>query len=129
MPVSWQIGPSSSAAISILEKMMFSAWDACVSGVSARPAALIAARTSGGRFVAVWVISSTRLVFRNSMRSDILPGRALSLSYAHSGQQTRRRFGEIGQDEIRAGAPDRRESLDHGPLEVNPAVGGGSHDH
>ena len=34
MPVSWQIGPSSSAAMSMFEAMMFSACDDCVPGVS-----------------------------------------------------------------------------------------------
>ena len=34
MPVSWQIGPSSSAAISMLDRMMSSACEDCVPGVS-----------------------------------------------------------------------------------------------
>ena len=45
--------------------MMFSAWEACVSGVSSRVAILIASRTSGGRLVEVCVINSTRLAARN----------------------------------------------------------------
>ncbi len=35
MPVSWQMGPSSSAAMSMLLAMMFSACEDCVPGVSA----------------------------------------------------------------------------------------------
>ena len=34
MPVSWQIGPSSSAAMSMFEAMMLSACEDCVPGVS-----------------------------------------------------------------------------------------------
>src|ERR1700722_6195311 len=67
MPVSWQIGPSSSCAMSIFEGMMFSAWDDCVPGVSPPIAIPIACRTSGGRLVEVWVMSSMRLSSRNCM--------------------------------------------------------------
>src|SRR4051812_48750037 len=126
MPVSWQMGPSFSAAISILEKMMLSACDACVLGVSATPAALMAARTSGGRLVAVWVISSRRLLSRNCMESDIL---STALCPLASGQQTSSRFGEISEDKIRAGATDRGESLHHGALQIDPAIGRGRHNH
>jgi hypothetical protein len=51
--------------------MMSSACDDCVPGVSPPAASYIAARTSGGRFVEVCVISSSRLVERNSI--DIIP--------------------------------------------------------
>src|SRR3954453_15884483 len=67
IPVSWQIGPSSSTAMSTFDRMMSSACDACVPGVSSWAAIDIAARTSGGRFVDVCVISSRRLLARNSI--------------------------------------------------------------
>src|SRR5216683_2313295 len=67
MPVSWQIGPASSLAMSTLDKMMSSAWEDWVPGVSLPAAIAIAARTSGGRLVDVWVISSSRLPARNSI--------------------------------------------------------------
>src|SRR5260370_13460116 len=67
MPVSWQIGPASSLAISTLDKMMSSAWEDWVPGVSLSAAIDIAARTSGGRLVDVWVMSSNRLPARNSI--------------------------------------------------------------
>src|SRR6202034_3378946 len=67
MPVSWQMGPSSSWAISIFEAIMFSAWDDWVPGVSAEMAIPMAWRTSGGRLVDVWVMSSMRLSSRNCM--------------------------------------------------------------
>ena len=67
IPVSWQIGPTSSLAMSTLDKIMSSAWEDCVPGVSSLAAIDIAARTSGGRFVDVWVISSSRLPARNSI--------------------------------------------------------------
>src|SRR4030088_3173060 len=67
MPVSWQIGPVSSVAMSTLDKIMSSAWEDCVPGVSLPAAIAIAARTSGGRFVDVWVMSSNRLPARNSI--------------------------------------------------------------
>ena len=53
MPVSWQMGPSSSTAISMFERMMSSACEDCVDGVSAAAASDMAARTSGGRLVEV----------------------------------------------------------------------------
>ena len=67
MPVSWQIGPESSTAISMLARMMLSACEDCVCGVSASDAMDMAARTSGGKLVDVCVISSSRLVARNSI--------------------------------------------------------------
>src|ERR1700693_5785306 len=67
MPVSWQMGPESSTAMSMLDKMMSSAWEDCVSGVSSLAAMFMAARTSGGRLVDVWVISSSKLPARNSI--------------------------------------------------------------
>ena len=73
IPVSWQIGPSSSTAISTLERMMSSACDDCVAGVSWLAASDIAARTSGGRLVEVWVISSSKLLARNSIIGSELP--------------------------------------------------------
>ena len=53
MPVSWQMGPSSSTAMSTFERMMSSACEDCVDGVSAAAASDMAARTSGGRLVEV----------------------------------------------------------------------------
>src|ERR1700737_1622243 len=67
MPVSWQIGPASSLAMSTLDKIMSSAWEDWVPGISLPAAIAIAARTSGGRFGEVWVMSSNRLPARNSM--------------------------------------------------------------
>src|SRR5216683_6676357 len=67
MPVSWQMGPVSSTAMSMLDKIMSNAWEDCVSGVSSLAAMDIAARTSGGRLVDVWVISSSKLPARNSI--------------------------------------------------------------
>src|ERR1043165_3497423 len=72
MPVSWQMGPLSSFAISTLARMISSACEDCVPGVSLPAASDIAARTSGGRLVEVWVMSSRRLVERNSInRSEM----------------------------------------------------------
>jgi hypothetical protein len=67
MPVSWQTGPVSSTAMSMLERMMSNACEDCVAGVSISAASDMAARTSGGRLVEVWVISSKRLPARNSI--------------------------------------------------------------
>src|SRR5712692_3927013 len=67
MPVSWQIGPASSLAMSTLDKIMSRAWEDWVPGVSLPAAIAMAARTSGGRFVDVWVMSSNRLPARNSI--------------------------------------------------------------
>ena len=53
MPVSWQMAPSSSCAMSMLEAMISRACEDWVPGVSVPAAADIAARTSGGRFVEV----------------------------------------------------------------------------
>src|SRR4051812_21478972 len=53
--------------MSTFDRMMSSACDACVPGVSSWAAIDIAARTSGGRFVDVCVISSRRLLARNSI--------------------------------------------------------------
>ena len=69
-PVSWQIGPSSSKDMSMLCPMMASAWPACVDGSSFLRAFAIAARTSGGRFVEVWIISSSMLSRKNCMMSS-----------------------------------------------------------
>ena len=71
MPVSWQMGPSSSCAMSMFERMMSSACADCVPGVSTPAASDMAARTSGGRLVEVWVISSKRLPARNSIRISV----------------------------------------------------------
>src|ERR1700688_4599700 len=67
MPVSWQMGPVSSTAMSMLDKIISSAWEDCVSGVSSLGAMDMAARTSGGRLVDVCVISSSKLPARNSI--------------------------------------------------------------
>src|SRR5579864_6976290 len=67
MPVSWQMGPESSTAMSMLDKIMSKAWEDWVSDVSSVAAIFMAARTSGGRLVDVWVISSSRLPARNSI--------------------------------------------------------------
>src|ERR1700680_4284110 len=67
MPVSWQIGPTSSMAMSTLDKIISRACEDWVPGVSLSAAIAIAARTSGGRFVDVWVISSSKLPARNSI--------------------------------------------------------------
>src|SRR5690242_18743671 len=64
------MGLSSSAAMSMLEAMMFSACEACVSGSSVPKAWVMASRTSGGRLVAVCVISSVRLSTRNCILFD-----------------------------------------------------------
>src|ERR1700686_4098873 len=72
MPVSWQIGPSSSTAMSMLERIMLKACEDCVFGVSDSETICIAARTSGGRLVEVWGISSSKLLDRNCM-NFILP--------------------------------------------------------
>ena len=69
MPVSWQMGPVSSTAMSMFERMMSSACEDCVAGVSMLAASDMAARTSGGRLVEVWVISSKRLLARNSIKA------------------------------------------------------------
>ena len=61
MPVSWQIGPSQEAASSMFSAMIDSAWADRVPSASASIAVRIAARTSGGRSVAVRVMSATRL--------------------------------------------------------------------
>src|SRR5258708_2544486 len=79
MPVSWQMGPSSWSAMSILVAMMPSACADWVPGVSVSSAKPIAARTSGGRFVDVCVISSIRLlvnpfiVFRFRISKSLSP--------------------------------------------------------
>src|ERR1700690_139107 len=75
MPVSWQMGASSSAAMSMLPAMMASACAACVPGVSAGAASDMAARTSGGRLVEVSVIRSRRLLLRNCMAIPWYPTR------------------------------------------------------
>src|SRR6516225_8818485 len=67
IPVSWQIGPSSSVAMSIFERMISRACEDCVRGVSEPATSDIAARTSGGKLVEVCVISSRRLAARNSI--------------------------------------------------------------
>ncbi len=61
MPVSWQIAPSPLAASSMLTLMMASAWPDRVSGGSRFVAALMAARTSGGRSVDVLTTRSSML--------------------------------------------------------------------
>src|SRR5450755_3527108 len=73
MPVSWQMAPVSSWAISMFERMISSAWADCVAGVSAAAVIFMAARTSGGRLVEVWMINARRLPARKSiMMSDAL---------------------------------------------------------
>src|SRR5580700_6234381 len=72
MPVSWQIGPESSTAISMFARMILNACEDCVCGVSASDAIDMAARTSGGRFVDVCVISSSKLLARNSIVLSIV---------------------------------------------------------
>src|ERR1700722_6098519 len=67
MPVSWQMGPESSTAMSMLDKIMSNACEDCVSGVSSVAAIDIAARTSGGRLGDVSVISSSKLPAGNSI--------------------------------------------------------------
>ena len=66
-PVSWQIGPSSSWAMSMFWPMMASAWPDCVAGSSVSIATPIACRTSGGSLVEVWMISSSMLSRKNCM--------------------------------------------------------------
>src|SRR5437868_5566760 len=61
MPVSWQIGPWVSQAISMLLAITASAVPARDAGFSASVALVIARRTSGGRLVEVCVISSIKL--------------------------------------------------------------------
>ena len=57
MPVSWQIAPCTSQAWSMFSAMMASDCDAREPSISACWARFIAARTSGGRFVEVSVMS------------------------------------------------------------------------
>ena len=52
---------------------MFSACDDCVSGVSAPIAMPMAWRTSGGRLVDVWVMSSIKLSSRNCIFPVFVP--------------------------------------------------------
>src|SRR5271170_4285627 len=78
MPVSWQMGPASSCAMSMLVAMIPSACDACVPATSASSATPMAARTSGGRLVEVSVISSIKLSFRN-----VISFRVAWLLFAH----------------------------------------------
>src|SRR5712675_711458 len=59
------MGPSSSEAISMFDRMMFSACEDCVFGVSDSETSDMAARTSGGRLVEVRVINSSRMLERN----------------------------------------------------------------
>ena len=61
MPVSWQMAPSLSAAMSMFSAMMAIACAALVPGTSCPVARVIAARTSGGRSVDVRVMRSTML--------------------------------------------------------------------
>src|SRR5579863_10554474 len=82
MPVSWQMGPESSTAMSMLDKIMLKAWEDCVSGVSSLAAMFMAARTSGGRFVDVWVINSSKLPARNSIA---LPPRTFHFTLLRGG--------------------------------------------
>src|SRR5579872_5283987 len=70
MPVSWHMGPSSAAAMSIFDAIIFSACVAWVWGDSALNAPLMASRTSGGRLVDVWVMSWMRLSDRNCISID-----------------------------------------------------------
>ena len=60
-PVSWQIAPSQSAAWSMFSAMIVRACEAWVPGGSVPSAAFMAARTSGGRSVDVFVTSSRML--------------------------------------------------------------------
>ena len=61
IPVSWQMGPSTPAAWSMLTPIIESACPDRVSGGSRSVAAFIAARTSGGSSVDVLTISSSML--------------------------------------------------------------------
>ena len=61
MPVSWQIGASHDSAWSMFCAMIVSACPARAAGSSVARAEAIAARTSGGRSVEVFVIRSTML--------------------------------------------------------------------
>src|ERR1039457_2342271 len=54
--------------MSMCDRMMLSACEDWVWGVSVPAVSDIAARTSGGRFVDVWVISSRRLLVRSSIQ-------------------------------------------------------------
>src|ERR1035437_6028241 len=67
IPVSWQMAPSSSAAMSMFDRMMSSACEDCVPGVSPPAVFDIAARTSGGKFVDVWMTNSNKLLAKNSI--------------------------------------------------------------
>src|SRR5579862_3281656 len=71
MPVSWQIGPESSCAMSILVAIIPSACEAWVPAISVSRATPMAARTSGGRLVEVSVTSSIKLSFRNVISSRV----------------------------------------------------------
>src|SRR5690242_5799903 len=67
MPVSWQIGPSLSQAISMFVAITESAVPALVVAFSSATACAIAARTSGGRLVEVSVISLVMLSLNDCM--------------------------------------------------------------
>jgi hypothetical protein len=62
--VSWQLGPASCCAMSMLLAMIPKACAARVPAISVSNATPIAARISGGRLVKVSVISSRRLSLR-----------------------------------------------------------------
>src|ERR1700676_3634285 len=109
MPVSWQIGPVSSVAMSTLDKIMSNACEDWVPGVSLPAAIAIAARTSGGRFVDVWVISSSRLPARNSIGISKVALRFLGFNETRISSNRLLRFpirtvrGFRGRSSLRAG--------------------------
>ena len=70
IPVSWQIGPSVSQAMSMLVAITESAVPALVAGFSSETALAIAARTSGGRFVEVSMMSSITLSLNDCIDSS-----------------------------------------------------------
>src|SRR5712692_5077763 len=70
MPVSWQIGPSLSQAMSMFVVMTASAVPALVAGFSSATASAIALRTSGGRLVEVSVTRLRMLSLNDSMANS-----------------------------------------------------------
>ena len=69
MPVSWQIGAFVVGGHVDVRQDDVSACDGLrARRLGRRPSIVIAARTSGGRLVEVWVISSSRLSARNSIK-------------------------------------------------------------
>src|SRR6266404_910392 len=80
MPVSWQIGPSLSHAMSMFVAMTASAVPARVAGLSSATASAMALRTSGGRLVEV---SMMRLIMLSLNDCMVFTGLGLlSMLYA-----------------------------------------------